>query len=171
MRKEEITALAIRLFAILLVFYILRNIPAVFIYLTEQESVIIWALASLNVFLLLAAVLMWKFPFSVAKWISPYSVDSKQTSWSSEVLLTVGCTLLGIFYLYYALSDLLYWLMFWQYNQNVAGLIVELTPDQKANIIVTLVEFALAVFLVVGAGGISKAIHRLRYSGATSCDK
>ena len=165
MSKEEITALAVRLFAVLLVFFTVRYLPTLYLFLGEQDPTAIWLMASIYLLLLVAAILMWKFPFAVARWISPTSLTGEQTAWNSEVLLMVGCSLVGIAYLYYAATDLLYWVMLWQFNQDVDGLAVELSSHHKVSMIVTVFEVALAIFLILGASGISKAIHRVRYSG------
>ena len=171
MSKEEIVALAIRLLAIFLVFYLLRQVPATFVLFAERDSLELGVIGGGYGLLFLAALLLWKFPNSWAKWIVPYGIEGQKTSWNSRTLVATGSTLLGMYFLYYAGSDLLYWAMVWNYNREVDGMAIELTAEQRANFVVTVVELLVAILLVVGAKSVSNAVHFLRYGGTPPSNK
>ncbi len=139
--------------------------------LSDVHGIKFWIMVSVMGFLLATVVLLWKFPLTIARKISPSSQNSDPISWNSETLIAVGASLLGMYFLYYAITDLVYWLFIWLYSQNVGGHVVELNTEQKVGIIVTCFEVAISMFLIGGAGVISQGIHLLRYGSVKSSNK
>jgi divalent metal cation (Fe/Co/Zn/Cd) transporter len=171
MKMEEIIGLGVRLCSIVLFLYVVGNFPGMLVYFSDENRVQFWLLAAVMAFLLVVVILLWNFPITIARKIAPSSASDMHTSWDSVTLIAVGSTLLGIYFLYYSISDLLYWLFFGFYSQNVGGVEIELSIDQKASIVVSFIEFAIAVFLIGGSGFLSRAIHLLRYGSAYNINK
>jgi hypothetical protein len=167
MHKTEFVAIGIRLFAIALAIYSLKNFPGMYMYFDNQnDQSAAYLYAGLFLFILLLAALLWHFPLSVASKIIPQTGNNETTvSWSEKDLLTVGLILIGVYLFYYVISDAIYWLYILNVSHSFTGMEIELNIDQKARIYSTAVEFFLSLSLIIGARGISNAIWYLRHAG------
>ncbi len=167
MHKTEFVAIGVRLFAIALAIYSIKNFPGMYMYFDSQNDQSAANLyAGLFVFMLLLAALLWHFPLSVASKIIPETGNNETTvSWSEKDLLTVGLILIGVYLFYYVISDAIYWLYVLNIAQSYTGMEIELNSDQKARIYSTAVEFILSLSLIIGAKGISNAVWYLRHAG------
>lgn len=167
MHKTEFVAIGVRLFAIALTIYSLKNFPGMYMYFdaqNNQSAALIYA--GLFVFLVVLAILLWIFPLTVASKLIPKTASNETSiSWSEKDLLVVGLILIGVYLFYHVISDSIYWLYIWNYSQSYTGMEIELNSDQKARIIGTAVEFIISLSLIFSAKGISNAIWYLRKSG------
>jgi hypothetical protein len=118
------------------------------------------------VFTLLApflfGVLLWLFPAPIAN--SVVRVDAAaakpKTGWADE-LERVGVSLLGLFLLYHALSDLVYHLLIQRAKVTAPGAVR--APDDFVPLVVaTVVELALALFLLLRSKGIVNLLRKAR---------
>jgi hypothetical protein len=167
MHKTEFVAIGVRLFAIALAIYSLKNFPGMYMYFDaqhDQSSANLYA--GLFLFMLLLAILLWHFPLSVASKITPKTASNETSiSWSEKDLLTVGLILIGVYLFYHVISDSIYWLYVLNVSHTYTGMEIELNSDQKASIYSTAVEFFLSLSLIIGAKGISNVIWYLRHAG------
>ena len=166
MTKTEVIAIVLRLFAIVIAFHFLWKLPGGVYSLTEQAGQLGTYTGLGYIFSLLAiACLLWFFPFTIAKKILPtVESDLAITSIEKNTLIEVGIILIGLFYLFYALSDIFYWLFFILASirmENTYGDML-LTADQWSGIIVTLIEITMALFLIFGAKGVKNLIYSFR---------
>jgi hypothetical protein len=166
MDSKIFVAIGVRLFAIALAIYSLKSMPGMYIYFdSENYKSAAFMFAGLLVFVMLIAIFLWKFPLTVASNIIPnIENEERDTSWNEKELLTVGLILMGIYFLYYVISDVVYWLYIWNYSQSYSGVEIELNSEQKGSIVATCVELALSILLIFGAKGISNVIWHLRYA-------
>lgn len=108
---------------------------------------------------------LWLFPSPVVNTVihkRKVMSDGNQ-DWSGR-LEVVGMSLLGVWLLYRAVSDLVFHsLMHFQQAGSLAH--AEGFSELGAALGATLVEFVLALFLLFGARGISRFVRRLRYGG------
>lgn len=169
MTKQQIVGLAIRLAAIYVVIYIIRD-GSTFIYNTYnvkegQESWLLFSSLTTFIFLLIA-ILIYKFPLSVAGKLIQKGAN-EELKWNASFKdIEVGAyIILGIFVLVTAIPDIFYWGIVWFQTANskipVEGLLIE----QKANIAATLLELAIGFILVFGASTIRETVYRIRYLG------
>ncbi len=167
MNKEEIVAIAVRLFAVALAIYGLNKLPGMAIFF-KQEGMqgAAYAFAGISSLIFVIALFLWFFPSSVAAKIIPKSKSPTEAAkWNKEELLTCGFIILGIYFLFYTLSDAIYWFYIWKYSVYFEGTRIELNVDQMARIYATVAEFVIVVLLLLGSRGIANMILKLRYAG------
>ena len=166
MNKTEVLAIILRFLAIAFAFTFLSYVASSLTALQNQAGQVSTYIALVYIaVILLIACLLWFFPLTIASAILP-SKDDKVTitNIDGSSILEIGIIIIGVYYLYYAVSDAFYWL-FWvlvtaRMSQGQGTM--SLTPDQWVNIIITVIEFALALYLILGAKGIKTLIYRLR---------
>lgn len=168
MRKEEIVAVIIRLFAIVLGLYAISRLPSLAMYLHENQSgdpsyLIMFGISGLLVFV---AVALWKFSmFFACQLVSKEQGEIPLVAWTSTDVLETGFILLGVYFAYDALSDLFYWLFVWMLADNYLGQGLPLEAEQWANIYSTIIEIIIVIGLIFGARGLANFIRMLRYAG------
>ena len=70
-------------------------------------------------------------------------------------MLSLGLIMLGMYFLFYTIGDLI----FWGYVLIGSGL---LSPDQKVNILVSFIELGICLVLIFSSRGLSNIILKLR---------
>ena len=169
MSREEVAAVAVRLFAIAVFIYALRTVPSAMVYWNQnaEQNAIVPFLVVLFLIFLVAAVL-WAFPRIVARKLLPRRVpEDEQFNWSSEALLQIALIVIGIYFLYYAISDAAYWVSFYIMTSQKMDLSFQSTLDQKAAIFTTLIELVIAIALILGSAGLARALHFIRFGRAS----
>lgn len=168
MKKEEILAVVVRLFAIVLAIYAIGRLPSLAVYLHQNRAedpgyLVLLAVSGLLVFV---AAFLWKFPFIIARrLLSGARSEVSLESWTAEDALETGFILLGIYFAFGVLSDLLYWLFVWLLADNLDGQELALGAAQWANIFATFIELGIVMGLIFGAKGLVNIIRALRYAG------
>ena len=109
---------------------------------------------------------LWLFPAPVTNTV--FRKDSKDSAaeprWAAE-LQVVGVSLLGLWLLYRAISDLVYHLMVYRTRTQSTDFYTDGYTEFPAFMVATLVEFVVAVFLLFGARGIVRVLRQVRYGG------
>lgn len=165
MSKIQVIAIIIRLFAIALFLMIISGVPQLYTvrFFGSTDSVGMFFYVQLAVMIvgILISILIWKFPQTIAKKIIPKTDELSDTKWSEVNFASAGIIIVGIYFLYRALSDLSYWFIFMLYaiGNNPA---VKLEPLNKISIYVTIIEFAISIYLVFGSRGITNLIVKFR---------
>jgi hypothetical protein len=170
MTRHEALAVAVRLFAIGLVLFTVRAFPGSLFalsYVQADESWRIGALLVVDAVVILVAVALWKFPFGIASLLLPRTESYPSLPWTQESAISTASIVIGLFYLTYAFSDLLYWFVFVVAASNSDGGL-RLEADQWAGIIATPLEAGLALFLIFGAKGVARLVHAARYGTKSS---
>ena len=168
MSREDIVAVASRLFAMFLVLTAIRAATAsVGTMLSAHEG---WTslLYALPVVLgcLIAAFLLWHFPLAIARKLLPVMRDSgPPIETSGSDIQTIALTVLGAWVLAESISGVTYWVAFVQFMGS-AEYSATLTPSQKASIARDVIELALGIALLLGSPGLSAMLYRLRYGSA-----
>ena len=165
MSREDLVAIASRLFAVFLLVTTARSFPSAAALLTQESHGPSLALVAV---VLLAAIaicaLLWFFPLTIARKLLPVMKEPRsEEAMSSSVALSVGLTLLGVWVLAYALPDAIYWITRFLLIRRMNVEHYVWGPEEIANVITTLAELVLAAWLVFGSSGINTLIHRFRY--------
>ncbi len=163
MQKEQIVGLAVRLFAIFLVVYTIRYGSSLLPMTRPPNNVSFLLLAGFTVPLLLAALLLWIFPLTIAGTILP-EIKTSGSSVPLEVgeIQIVAFSILGLWVLSTAVPDIFYWSTF---VYLAKGIEFSLTPEHIGNIVVTVIEIIIGVWLVFGAKGLRGLRRLVRISG------
>ncbi len=164
MSREDVIAVAVRLFAIFLLVTIVRSFPSAMALIGQVElkpSLVLVALVS--VLSLALCAYLWFFPLTVARKLLPAMREPRsETAMDGSVALTVGLTLLGVWVLSHALPDAIYWVTLFLLSRRIDAGHIDWQHEQIANIIATAGQLALALWLIFGSSGIKRLILRFR---------
>jgi hypothetical protein len=166
MSREDIIAVATRLFAVFLALASIRYASQAVAFLDgEHLRRTVWFLAE-TLLPLIVALPLWFFPLTVAHKLLPVMRgDKKAISSETTPLIEVGCTLLGLWLLAAAISDVVYWSLF-LFIVSHQSHDYTLSAENIGAIITTIIEFAVALWLLLGYRGILETIRRFRTAGA-----
>lgn len=166
MKSSHYLAIAIRLFSIVLFIYSIRQ-SSLLIEIALNGT--INGMVASTVFVaattigpLLIAILLWFFPFSVAKAILKPEIDLPVEPMAPASMLAVFIATIGVFAFYYASVDALYWLTIWNLSSQVnSGASVGIGPESKANMWATAFEFIFSICLILRAKSASQLLLRV----------
>ena len=168
MKLEEIVALAVRLFAIVLGLYALRSSVSFVPYFQAKglESASYYYAAGIAI-LFLAALFLWKFPFTVSRGLLSFKETGvvEVKSATAKQLEVAGYTILGLYLAFSVISDLSYWAVIWLASQRNPDVPMELSLEQVAGMVSTGIEFIFVLFLLLGTKRMRDLLHRFRYGG------
>jgi hypothetical protein len=164
---KSLAAIIIRLFAVFITIYAIRNLLSIsFYYADDTYSTAVWISWGFSILFFITAIILWTFPNLIAKKIISWDVEeTNKEKTSAEEIEVVGFSLIGLFYLYYAISDLVYWAIFTLFIQKSYDVPVDLSIEQKVNIIVTVVEFLFALIIILRARGLVGLLRKIRNAG------
>ena len=164
MKADQLIALFVRLLAISIVLFGLRQIASTATYYLEAESAVAVWITALTVFVLfLIAVMLWRYPLTVARKLYVSDPEpTKTTDWTIESLYEIGFVLLGVYIVYTAVTSLMFW---WLYailaSESFENRAI-FNVDNKASIILSVIELAIGLWLVLGAKGLRQVLFNLR---------
>ena len=168
MSREDYVAVATRLFSIYVFFNIARSVPGAIQILGQDQGM---AMAGLYAFILFVGILfcafLWFFPLTVARKLLPVMREPRsEDTIGSATALSIGMTLIGIWFLGNALVDFSYWLSLFVRTKQVGDIIVEWPPNDIASVVATAVQLIVATWLLFGSSGIKRLIFRFRFGVA-----
>lgn len=154
MTNAQIAGLGVRLFAIWLIVYVLRQAPDLWILNRREADVAgIIAASIVPVLLLLIAAALWFFPLTVASKLIPRSSLAQSTSLPVEEPQRTGFLLLGLWVLAGAIPSLIRY-SFLLYHTFRPGAMVELGLNLPAAMLYTCAELIIGIWLLFGARGL-----------------
>lgn len=181
MKSIELMATGIRVLGLVVIIFALESI---FYYYQQYQLVFnVWsqgtdgfwpfvALAVVHVVLFLAiAFVMLRFPVLVSRWLLPKAQGEQAVfDGSAKDIEVVAFVIIGVYILSWAIPDFIHNGLWWwhsaQKDLNGPG-----APEQKyehmINQAVTVVEFAIGLYLCLRAKGLSVLLRRLREAGNT----
>jgi hypothetical protein len=167
--KEQVVGLAVRLFAIFLALYTLRQTGSlvVFARMSPPDYASLATVGVVTLILLLVAILLWVFPLTVAGNLIPNIKPERQTGkLDGGSIEVVAFTVMGLWVLASAIPDTFYWAVF-AYRIKAMGVgSPGLTPDHIGYMVATAVELAIGLWLLFGSKGLIGIIRRARQAGA-----
>jgi hypothetical protein len=102
---------------------------------------------------LVISILLWFFPYSVAKSIIRPEIDRPVEPIESKSMLTIFVIILGLYFFYNALIDSIYWLTAWNISSQYET--SDLSVDNKSNMIGTIFELLISISLIIKAKSLS----------------
>jgi len=168
MTNAQVVALGIRLFAIWLAIYILRQTPGLlFINAREMpDSRAVGVTVLVAILLLFVCIALWRFPLVVAQKLIPQPTLDQPSRLPVEQLETAGFCLLGLWLLTEALPQAVYVAMI-VYHWSRPNAIVTLTPYNYAAIAQMFAELVIGLWLLFGAKGLLGLLRWARHGGTT----
>lgn len=168
MSREDYVAIAVRLFVAYIGIKTILAIPdEIRIVFIDDGMGWAWLYALVLIITFCTCLLFWRFPLTIARKLLPVMKEQRsEESIDASVGLSLGLTLLGVWFLAQGLLDSLYWLsLTFQFKSLAEAQQVghEWQPDQMASMTVTIFELIIGVWLIIGSSGIRRLIYRLRY--------
>lgn len=168
MNKEQLVGLGVRLFAVFIVVYTLRYATSLigFAMMDPPDYIAASFILLIGFSPVLIAILLWRFPLTVASKLIPKIKTSEKPRPLGEMeLQVVAFSILGLWVLASAIPHIFYWITYVYRIKNVGFGNIELTPQNIGGIVSTVVELVLGVWLLLGAKGLVGIIRRLRHAG------
>jgi hypothetical protein len=169
MSREDYVAIGVRLFAVYVGIKTVLALPASAQAVFRDGMAFAWLYALVLILAVGICVFLWFFPLTIARKLLPVMKEQRsEESIDASVGLSLGLTLLGVWFLAQGLLDSLYWLSLVLRTQHLQAQQYgfEWQPDQIASMAVTLFELIIGAWLVLGSSGIRRLIYRLRYGSS-----
>jgi len=161
------TAVGVRLLALVMFFYIFREVSRTISLATGFDTYDEWHVFLVFIFaFLLIGVWLWKSAINIAKKIVPKEVlvESESSSDFDRPIYQLAFVLLGMYVLIYGVSE-------FSYTAQIYFSLPDeyMTPDQakkhQAVMVSTVIEALIGLALIIGAKGVSSVVYKIRYGG------
>jgi hypothetical protein len=167
MKPNQYLSIAVRLFSIILFIEGLRQlVPLLELTIsgTVNGMMVSYFFAFLMAILpILFSVVLWFFPVSVSALILRPEIDQDVVPLSQGSWLVVILIGLGLYTLYYAVSDSMSWIYVWHMSTQGFndGVDFSLRGEDKANMFITFLEVLASLSLVLKAKTISRYLLKI----------
>lgn len=160
MKPHHYLAIAVRLFAVFLVIYVIRTVVNIVQYILFDTGVPVGTMSVVAVTPLIIAAFLWLFPLTIAKGIIKPELDYEIEPLKTHSILVVLLLSLGVYLMFNAVVDAVYWisLEFMSPLRDTTIQIRGLSEDSQANMIATGVELILAFILIFKSRVIARAL-------------
>lgn len=170
MNYRDISILAIKLTGIALIAIALIRIPNLFPYLSADADIPWWVqlIAIILPYLLpvLIGILFFMFPATLTNKFIKGGESSDGRSDTFVALEYVALRVLGVFFMFYVISDITYHTIYAIAVSRVArdgtSAFLLQDPNWYANMLSTLVELVVALWLILGTKGIMQMLVKMR---------
>jgi uncharacterized membrane protein YphA (DoxX/SURF4 family) len=161
------TAVGVRLLALVIFFYIFREVSRMISLATNFDTYNEWPIYLIFIVaFLLLGMWLWKGALNIAKNIVPkeVSIEVETSSDFDRPIYQLAFVLLGMYVLISGVSD-------FSYTAQIYFSLPEeyMTPDQakkhQAAMVSTVIEVLIGLALIIGAKGVSAVIYKIRYGG------
>ena len=163
MTPHQALTVAVRLFAIVVALYVLREMAAFFIAYRggNNDS---WELAVVfSVLTLMFVTVLWFFPRSIARNLLPGSSETPAPPTQPDSWIAVGVSLIGLWLMADALPASMRNLLLMYLFRSEAAMD---TSGLRDGLLYYALEFIVGVALLFGANGIKRLIVWARYAGS-----
>ena len=166
MKLEHLVVVAVRLFALAIAYEAFKSIMGLVAYFGQIETPSTIAVyLGTSIVLFLVSIILWKFPTLIARKIAnfPAMSEVEVNSEKYKKILQVGLVILGVYFLYYVISDFASWGYYWLSISRDSEYDLSFNTQQKADVFVTFFELGIAIFLITGSSKIVEIVKKLRY--------
>lgn len=165
MNREELVAVASRLFAVYLAISGIYLVATSIALNHEEAGTVPTALVFVAAVLpMMVAVALWLFPLTIARKLLPAMKDSEsgQPIGSSNAL-GIGLTLMGVWLLAQSVPDAVYWTIFWSQTRTAGDPSMSLAATDVARMASAGARLLIGMLLVVGSARLNHILLRLRF--------
>ena len=160
MSPTQAAALGVRLFAIWLAIYCARWAPYLFGVARDSDEIAIIGVTVLATLAsILAVLVLWFFPRTVAGAILPASDAAPSVAHSPDTWLAVGCALLGLWVLSDAAPGIVRMIYVFVYTSRAEQ---SLPEAWSAQLVYFIAEAAIGAWLLLGASGLRNLLRWAR---------
>lgn len=156
---KEITSLGVRLAGLILIIYTLSNVPMYYLsYISQLEnSAIAYSLPLLIP--LIAGVILFKFPSSFSDTFIKIETKDLNKPETTEYLY-LGLVLVGVFLLFYALSDIVFHISNYLLLKNFTVIEPTMLNFDYPGLIATFIELIFSIALITKTKPIIKFVKK-----------
>ena len=121
--------------------------------------------AATSIILFFVSIILWKFPTLIARNLTNFSEvnESEIKSEDADKILQIALITLGVYFLYYVVSDFMSWGYYWFSIIRNPDYQLGFNIEQKADIFATFAELGMAAFLIIGSIKLVQIIKKLRH--------
>ena len=167
--REDLVAVGVRLFSVFLFLGVIKQVPGVVQFFAVDDQGRAWAIFNALALLsgALICVLLWFFPLSIARRLLPVMREPRtEPPMDASLALSTGLTLMGVWVLAYGIVDAIYWFTLFIRTRQALAAYFEWSHEHVANVLATLAELIIGLWLVFGSTGIRRLIYRYRYGAS-----
>ena len=162
MTPHQTLAVAVRLFAIWLALYALRELVGAYLAGRERsDPYILPVVAAVSAVTILLVITLWLFPKSIARGLLPLKDDGPVRPASQDTWLIVGSSLIGLWLVASAgpglFRNLFVMFVFRSENVDMTGVV--------SGVVYLFAQVAVGAVLIFGANSIRRFILWARYAG------
>lgn len=167
MKSSHYLAIAVRLFAIALFIYGLRQLlPIIELVISGSiNGMVVSPFFAVVVALIpiVFSIVLWTFPLSLSRSILKTDMDREVAPLSQDNWLVVILIGIGIYTLYYGLVDSIYWIYVLHISSENAMSDVPLLmgAGDKANLVISIMEVVASMIIILRSTTISKLILKI----------
>ena len=163
MSKTEVIAVIIKLFSIFLFIKTMRYLPQMIPLIQNEWDIRVYLYVTILVIMFLASILLWNYPQIITKKILTGEEEVEKVKWENDSILSIGFIILGVYFFYYALIDIMQWFIVFLGSLKVQGsMAVPLKSEEWTAIFLTFVEIFISLYLIFGSRGVSNLIIKFR---------
>lgn len=153
MKVHHYLAIIVRLFAVFLFLFSLKQTGLLFesaLYgIVHGMTVSAWVPFLSSIPWFVASAILWIFPLSISKKLVPADASESPENISPVAILSILLSAMSVYFLYYAIIDVLYWITYWQVIQQPEyGSLASMSAEHKANIAATALEMFASLVLL-----------------------
>lgn len=162
MSPHQVIAVAVRLFAVWLVIYVVRELPVFYAEGSRQEDPYVLTVTIATALLTgLSFLVLWFFPRTIAQGLLRTTNTEPVTAASQDQWLAMGCGLIGLWMLSSALPGLLRDLLIeYLLRSTETGV-----SSVRSWLVYNLAECLIAIWLILGARGFRRLFWWARNTG------
>jgi len=165
MNLVSLTAVGVRLLAILIFFYVLRESSRLVSLSVTLESNKGWFISALFlVIFILVGLWLWVSALKIAEWIVPNNITVTNAS-SNDLdspICKLSFILFGLYILISGISEFSYYAQIYFFTPNEIKVPIQEIKLQAA-MVSSVIEMLFGLILVFGSRGLSKVIYKIRY--------
>lgn len=166
MKPQYYLAIAVRLFAIFLFLYSMQQSRMLLELLingyVNDVALPIWFGIVVSLLPLAVSLVLWFFPLTVSQLILTEEINQPFEPINIQPLLTVLIIAIGLFFIYYAISDSIYWATILKMSSMGAVNGTKISPPDETNayVLSTIIELVMALLFIFKANTL--AFHLLK---------
>lgn len=164
MSPHQIVAVAVRLFALWAIVYLVRAVPGYFVHLKRFDDPVTQAvILAGGIALVVLVLVLWFFSRTAAKILLPGDATPPTSPASAEVWFAIGCSLLGLWILTQAVPGLLRYfiVLIWSQRSGIA-----MGNEWHEDAIYDVLQSLIGFWLLLGTKGLRRLVLWARVAGA-----
>ena len=168
MPERRIDVVVVKIGAVIIVTLALQHLSSYLSWMavTSEWPAAVFAVITLSFFLpVIMASILWFFPTTIVGTLSQTREPTEPPTYSPELILMIGISLIGLFMLVSGLLDIIFWESTWQIIQQSEARNDPVSPQTLASRITNIARLLFGFGLLFGRRKIADWIYGIRRAG------